>query len=139
MEEKFRFYPKPPAKETIMIKGLFFILLFYFLGEVTGSLINGFIPGSVIGMIYLFLSLFFKLIKPDMVKDASTVITKNMAVFFVPPAVGLMAYAEIISKSIWAISFAIIISTVLTIIAVALVQENMEKRQLKHKKDDGKI
>ncbi len=120
----------------VMIKGLFFILLFYFLGEVCSVLVNGFIPGSVIGMILLFLCLFFKLIKPDMVRDAATVITKNMAVFFVPPAVGLMAYAEVISKSIWAIALAIIVSTVLTIIAVALVQENMEKRQ-KSKRVNG--
>ena len=119
-----------------MIKGLFFILLFYFLGEVCSVLVNGFIPGSVIGMILLFLCLFFKLIKLDMVRDAATVITKNMAVFFVPPAVGLMAYAEVISKSIWAIALAIIVSTVLTIIAVALVQENMEKRQKSKRVDE---
>ena len=119
-----------------MIKGLFFILLFYFLGEVASVLINDFIPGSVIGMILLFLCLFFKLIKPGMVKDAATVITKNMAVFFVPPAVGLMAYAEVISKSIWAIALAIIVSTVLTIIVVALVQESMEKRQKSKRVDE---
>ncbi len=122
-----------------MIKGLFFILLFYFLGEVTSIFIHGFIPGSVIGMIYLFLSLFFKLVKPDMVKDAAIVITKNMAVFFVPPAVGLMAYAEIISRSIWAISLAIIVSTVMTIIVVALVQEQMERHPLKNRRYNGKM
>lgn len=116
-----------------MIKGLFFILLFYFLGEVCSIFINGFIPGSVIGMILLFLSLFFKLITPDKVKDAATVITKNMAVFFVPPAVGLMAYAELISQSIWTISLAILISTVLTIIVVAVIQEGFEKRKEKTK------
>lgn len=117
-----------------MIKGLFFILLFYFLGEVCSVFIHGFIPGSVIGMILLFLSLFFKLITPESVKDTARVITKNMAVFFVPPAVGLMAYAELISRSIWAISLAIIISTVLTIIVVALIQEGFEKKREKNNK-----
>lgn len=96
-------------------------------------LTGGFMPGSVIGMILLFLSLFFKLLDPSKVRDAATVITKNMAVFFVPPAVGLMAYAEIISKSIWSITLAILISTVLTIIVVALVQEKMEKAGKKRK------
>jgi len=116
-----------------MIKGLFYILLFYFLGEVCSIFIDGFIPGSVIGMILLFLSLFFKLIHPNSVKDTATIITKNMAVFFVPPAVGLMAYAELISKSIWAISLAIIVSTVMTIIVVAVIQESFEKRKQKTK------
>lgn len=116
-----------------MIKGLFFILFFYFSGEVCSILIGGFMPGSVIGMILLFLSLFFNILRPSNVKDAATVITKNMAVFFVPPAVGLMAYTELISTSFWAISLAIIISTVLTIIVVAVVQEKMEKANHKRK------
>jgi holin-like protein len=114
-----------------MIKGSFFILLFYFLGQILSILIHGFIPGSVIGMVLLFLSLFFKILKPGYVKDAATVITKNMAVFFVPAAVGLMVYAGVLSHSFMAIVFAIVISTVLTIVTVALVQEHFEKRRMK--------
>ena len=49
--------------------GLFLILLFYLLGCLISALIGNFVPGSVIGMILLFLCLFFKLIKPDMVLD----------------------------------------------------------------------
>jgi holin-like protein len=111
-----------------MIKGSFFILLFYFLGQMLSLLIHGFIPGSVLGMILLFLSLFFKILKPEYVKQTATVITKNMAVFFVPAAVGLMAYADLLSNSILAISVAIACSTILTIIVVALVQEKLEKK-----------
>ncbi|MFT3751420.1 MAG: CidA/LrgA family protein [Paludibacter sp.] len=114
-----------------MIKGFFYILLFYFLGQMLSLLIHGFIPGSVLGMILLFLSLFFKIIKPENVKDTATVITKNMAVFFVPAAVGLMAYGELLSNSLVAILSAIGISTVLTIITVALIQERFEKRRTK--------
>jgi len=94
-------------------------------------LIHGFIPGSVLGMILLFLSLFFKIIKPANVKDTATVITKNMAVFFVPAAVGLMAYGGLLSHSLLAIVVAIGISTVLTIITVAIIQERFEKRRKK--------
>ena len=92
---------------------------------------HGFIPGSVLGMVLLFLSLFFKILKPEYVKQTATVITKNMAVFFVPAAVGLMAYADLLSNSILAISVAIASSTILTIIVVALVQERFEKRRTK--------
>jgi len=114
-----------------MIKGSFYILFFYFLGEMLSLLIDGFIPGSVIGMILLFLSLFFKILNPENVRSTATVITKNMAVFFVPAAVGLMAYVEVVSRFFMAIIAAISISTVLTIVTVALVQENMEKRHSK--------
>lgn len=116
-----------------MIRGSFYILLFYFLGEMLSKLIGGFVPGSVLGMVLLFLALYFKVIKPESVKDVATSITKNMAVFFVPAGVGLMVYAELVSKSLAAILVAITGSTILTIITVALVQENFEKRRAKNK------
>ncbi len=112
-----------------MIKGLFYILLFYFLGELLSMAIDSFIPGSVLGMLLLFVSLFFGIVKPESVKDTATVITKNMSVFFVPAAVGLMAYFELLSQSFVAIILAITVSTVLTIVAVALVQEYIEKQK----------
>ncbi len=114
-----------------MIKGSFYILLFYFLGELLSKLIHGFIPGSVLGMVLLFLSLFFKLLKPENVRAVATTITKNMAVFFIPAAVGLMVYVELFSKSLVTIVFAIGGSTILTIITVAMIQEKFEKRRKK--------
>jgi holin-like protein len=114
-----------------MIKGLFYIFLFYFLGELLSSLTGGFMPGSLLGMILLFLSLFFKLIHPSAVKDAATVITKNMAVFFVPVTVGLMTYAGLLSNYLLAIVSAIGVSTLLVIITVALIQERFEKNKKK--------
>ena len=114
-----------------MIKGSFYILLFYFLGEMLSLLIHGFIPGSVLGMVFLFLSLFFKVLNPENVKNTATVITKNMAVFFVPAAVGLMAYFDLLSNSLLAIALAIGISTILTMVTVAMVQEQFEKKRTK--------
>lgn len=121
-----------------MVKGLFFILLFYFLGEVVSRLIGGYLPGSVIGMILLFLSLFFKIIQPNYVKDAATVITKNMALFFVPATIGLMVYTQYLSNSFWVIALAIVVSTILTIVVVALVQQGFEnkKESVKSKNDE---
>ena len=114
-----------------MIKGSFYILFFYFLGEMLSLLLHGFLPGSVIGMLLLFLSLFFKILDPSNVRSAATTITKNMAVFFVPTAVGLMAYWELVSKNLVAIVLAISISTILTMATVALIQERFEKRRKK--------
>ncbi|HLP04098.1 MAG TPA: CidA/LrgA family protein [Paludibacter sp.] len=112
-----------------MIKGSFFILLFYFLGELLSKLIHGFIPGSVLGMVLLFLALFFKVINPESVKVTATTITKNMAVFFVPAGVGLMVYAGLVSKSLAAILLAIGGSTILTMLTVSLIQERFEKQK----------
>jgi holin-like protein len=112
-----------------MIKGLFFIFLFYFLGEAVSYLINGFVPGSVLGMVFLFLALFFKLLHPDHVRQTAMLITRNMAVFFVPAAVGLMSYYELLAENRVAIITSITASTIFVIVSVALIQEYMEKRR----------
>ncbi len=112
-----------------MIKGSFYILLFYFLGEIVSKLLAGFIPGSVVGMVLLFLALYSKMLKPENVKAVATNITKNMAVFFVPVGVGLMAQFELFSSSLLAVIVSIVVSTVLTIVTVALIQERFEKRK----------
>lgn len=119
-----------------MIKGLFFIFLYYFLGEMLSRLIGGFMPGSVLGMILLFLSLLFKVLKPSYVKDAATVITKNMAVFFVPAGVGLMSYWALVSQNLLAITSAIVVSTIAVIATVALLQQRMEKSSKKGADND---
>ena len=112
-----------------MIKGLFYILLFYYLGELVSLLIKGFVPGSVIGMILLFMALFFKVLNPENVRGAATIIIKNMAIFFVPAAVGLMVYGDLLMKSLPLVIVAIGVSTILTIITVAWTQEYFEKRK----------
>ncbi len=120
-----------------MIKGLFYIFGFYFLGELFSIAMGRFIPGSVLGMILLFLCLYFKLINPSDVKATATTITKNMAIFFVPTAVGLMSYGELLTKNFWAIFTAITLSTILTIASVAILQERLEKRHQKNDKNDA--
>jgi holin-like protein len=114
-----------------MIKGSFYILFFYFVGELLSLLVKGFLPGSIIGMLLLFLSLYFKVLNPENVRSAATTITKNMAVFFVPAAVGLMAYWKLVADNLAAIVVAIVVSTLLTLSTVALVQEKLEKRRKK--------
>jgi len=52
-----------------MIKGSFYILFFYFMGEMLSILIHGFLPGSIIGMILLFISLFIKILDPSNVRS----------------------------------------------------------------------
>lgn len=110
-----------------MLKEVFYILFFYFTGEFVSYFLDGFVPGSVIGMVLLFLALAFKKIKPEKVKRVSTLLTQNMGLFFVPAGVGLMNSFGIISEY-WAVLLvASVVSTILVIATVALVQEKLEK------------
>ena len=89
-------YQKKVEKTMLTEAFLHSLLLFH--GEFISYFIDGFIPGSVIGMVLLFLALAFKKVKPEKVKRLSTVLTQNMGLFFVPAGVGLMNSFGIISR-----------------------------------------
>lgn len=112
-----------------MLLQVFYILFFYFVGEFISNCINGFIPGSVIGMVLLFLALAFKVVKSVHVDKISTLLTDNMGLFFLPAGVGLMTSLGIISRY-WAIILtASVVSTVLVIASVALIQQKFENHK----------
>lgn len=112
-----------------MVKGIFIILLFYFLGQGVSYLINGLVPGNIIGMILLFLSLYFKALKPDYIKDVANAFTRNMAIFFIPAGAGLIGSYGLISKFWMSILIVCSVSTVLVIAVVAVIQQQMEKKR----------
>lgn len=112
-----------------MAKGAFIILLFLALGEGTSLLIEGFIPGNVVGMILLFSALHLNLVKPRSIESTALFLTKNMALFFIPAGVGLMASFHLLGQHWISILLASIISTLLVIATVALIQEKYGKHE----------
>lgn len=110
-----------------MLIEAFYILFFYFTGEFISYFIDGFTPGSVIGMVLLFLALAFKVVKPNKVKKLSTLLTENMGLFFLPAGVGLMNSLGIISQYWVVIVTASVVSTILVIASVALIQQKLGK------------
>ena len=110
-----------------MLIEAFYILFFYFTGEFISYFIDGFIPGSGIGMVLIFLALAFKIVKPNKVKKLSTLLTENMGLFFLPAGVGLMNSLGIISQYWVVIVTASVVSTLLVIASVALIQQKLGK------------
>ena len=106
-----------------MIRGIFLIIFFLFLGEIASYFTNGILPSSIYGMFFLFLSLVFGLVDVKWVKATAESLTKNMALFFVPSAVGLMISFDTLKSNFLAILLSIIVSTVIVIAVVAKMQE----------------
>lgn len=111
----------------MMIKGIFTILLFYFLGNLTSHFIGGFIPGSVCGMLLLFASLCIRIVKPDSVRSVSLALTRNMAVLFIPAGVGIMAYYNLIAENWVAILTITVVATILVLLSVGATVQFLEK------------
>lgn len=112
-----------------MLPGIFIVLFFFVLGEGIGWLTDGFLPGSVIGMILLFAALCLKVVKPERIKPVAKFLCDNMALFFVPAGVGIVNALDILSKYWQAVLIACAVSTVMVIVVVASVQQWFEKRR----------
>lgn len=73
-----------------IIIGFGIIIAFLALGECVSILIGGFIPGSVIGMLLLFVALMCKVVKPARIEKVAHFLTGNMTIFFIPGIAGII-------------------------------------------------
>ena len=105
-------------------------LLSYLLG-----LIHVPFPGSLIGMIMLFLFLLFGWLKSEHVQDVGQFFIDNMGIFFVPAAIAILKQLEVISLIWWKILIMIVgaflISFVATYWAVKMTLFLQAKHQQK--------
>ena len=78
------------------------ILGIWAIGEYISSFLQNIItiPGSIIGMILLFLGLQFKIIKLENISYIGDLFLNNMAIFFVPAGVALIKSLHLISSNI---------------------------------------
>lgn len=109
------------------LKGIFIILAYLIIGELASLAINNFIPGNVIGMVLLFVSLQIGLVKEESIEAVSTFLTKNMTILFLPPAIGLMATYKILGDNIITIILSIVVSTMLVLAIVGKLQDKIGK------------
>lgn len=103
------------SRENMKLLRQFGIIIGLF---VIGELINKYlyipIPGNIIGMLLLFVSLRLKIIKIEMIEEVSNFLLNHLAFFFIPPGVALIASLDKLS-SIW-IGFLVITIITTTIV-----------------------
>ena len=120
------------------LKQLFWLLIFSYIGEILSLVISPFvaIPGSVIGMVVLFLALHFNILPIEKVEDVGTWLTDNMAFLFVPAGVGLMTQFEVLGGNVWwQLLIILFVTTALMMWCVGtVVQKLIDKRGKKEAK-----
>ena len=113
------------VKAMKLLKQLAVIAGFSIVGEIFSYFLNEiltvFIPGSLIGMIILFIFLTTKLIKYDFVDDVGEFFVNNMGFFFIPVAVSIMNYFGILAPIWWKLLLIIIISFFLLYLSIFLL------------------
>lgn len=109
------------------------ILGIWAVGEYISSLIQSvvIIPGSIIGMILLFLMLQFKITKLEGIEELSNLLLDNMAIFFIPAGVSLIKSLDTIASNVWVLVITILVSTVIVMYFTGIVVEKMIKGKVK--------
>ena len=77
------------------------------------------IPSTVIGLILLFICLLTGILKIEHIKEKSDFLLGNMAFFFVPAAVGIINYFDLLKSSLIPLLVITFTSTVITFAATA--------------------
>jgi holin-like protein len=109
------------------LKQLMIILISYFLGTIIQSFFNLPIPGTVLGLIILFLALSLGIVKIEMIEDICEILISHMSFLFVPAGVGLMISFDMLKGKVMAFSVIIIISTCVVWIVTAYVVKFLRK------------
>jgi holin-like protein len=110
------------------------ILFLYFLYKSGTFVALGFhlpVPGSIVGMLILFLLLQFKLIQAKWVSEGANWLLSYLSLLFVPATVGIIDYLPFFaSKGILTI-FIVIISTFLVMMTAGLLTQYFARKQEK--------
>ncbi len=119
-----------------MLRAIFIIFFFQLIGEAVKKLFEINIPGPVIGLTLLLLTLIYlRRFKKGKVKDLKDDVTNTgnyilsyLSLLFVPIGVGVVMHLAFLEKNLINVIFIIFLSTVLTIGFTAYVMEKLNKR-----------
>jgi holin-like protein len=84
-------------------------------------------PGSIIGMLLLFLALSLKLVSLSQVKPLTDIFLRYMPLFFIPAGVSVMSAFELINGELPLILLVLITSTLIVLSVTALIADKFIK------------
>ncbi|MDH5302291.1 MAG: CidA/LrgA family protein [Gammaproteobacteria bacterium] len=109
------------------INGITILLVYQLIGEVTVISLGISIPGPVLGMFMLFVTLMIRKGVPEAVEAGANALLSHLSLLFVPAGVGLMVHFSRISDEWIPIGVALIVSTVVTMISTAFIMIGLSR------------
>ena len=106
-----------------LINGITLLLIYQLAGEVSVRLLGLPVPGPVMGMVMLFITLMIRGRMAKAVEPASTALLGHLSLLFVPAGVGLIVHFNRLGNEWLPISVTLLLSTVITMAVTALVMQ----------------
>lgn len=101
------------------LRAFILIYLCLYAGIAIASLLPIAIPGSIIGMLILFVLLSLQILPVKWVKPGCHLLIRYMALLFVPIGVGVMQYYEVLKTQFGPVVVSCFISTLMVLVVVA--------------------
>ncbi|MEN9712268.1 MAG: Antiholin-like protein LrgA [Pseudomonadota bacterium] len=98
-----------------MIQGLVQLFIFQALGELVSKFVLPFIPGPVLGLVWLLAYLIVRGHVPSSIDGVGSAILQHLGLLFIPASVGVVLYLPLLQANAWAISAALVVSVLATI------------------------
>ena len=107
------------------------LFLFSHLGSFIVQILSIDFPGSIVGLLLLFICLYLKIIPVNLINEGAGFLLGLLALFFVPTTVGIMNYPQLFSIEGFLILFSIIASTIFTLMITGKICSFIESKESK--------
>ena len=107
---------------------LMIIFMISLVGEGISSVFHLPVPGSIIGLVLLFLALQFKLLRLRHISMVGNFLLANMTILFLPPAVGIMDKFQVIAPYLLPIILIVLGAIVLNVCVIEVVVQLIKTR-----------
>jgi holin-like protein len=113
---------------TIIVQ-ILFIHVFLFLGSAVKAVVPLPIPASMVGLLFLLISLLLGIVKLEWIEQGGNWLLAELLLFFIPSAVGIVNYDELLSWQGVESVLLIGLSTFIVIGSTAFIAEKVNNRK----------
>lgn len=112
---------------SLIIIHIIILYAFSLIGTWIKELFNLSVPGSVVGLLLLFILLMSNIIKVEWIEQGAQFLISNLVFFFIPATVGVMNYFDLFKGKGILLIMVVLISTVLVMTTSGLVSQFLAK------------
>ena len=105
-------------KSFLLARSLVILYIMLYLGNLIAHYVPAGVPGSIWGLLLLFLGLTTRLIHLDWIYLGASLLIRFMAVLFVPVSVGIIKYSDLLIEQVNILLIPNVVSTCVTLVVM---------------------
>lgn len=112
-------------KSFLLARSLVILYIMLYLGNLIAHYVPAGVPGSIWGLLLLFLGLTTRLIHLDWIYLGASLLIRFMAVLFVPVSVGIIKYSDLLIEQVNILLIPNVTSTCVTLVIMGLLGNHL--------------